>query len=341
MNRLPAEPVIAVVGATGAVGRVMLQILQERAFPHRHIWAVATQRSAGTHLPFGEDSLVVEAINEDVFDGVDLVLLDTPDEAAREWAPRAVEKGAIVVDNSAAWRMENDVPLIVPEINRHELDGHNGIIASPNCTTITAVLPAYALHRRFGLEKMIVSSYQSVSGAGQPGVEELREQAAKVAHDIDLLGVGDYRGPAPSQFAAPIAFNVVPLVGSPRDSGYTGEELKLADESKKIMGIPALEVTGTCVRIPSVVGHGVSVYCRFRDAVDVVEARSVLSAEPGIELSEVPTPLAAAGKDPCFVGRLRRDPDDDRALWFFSAADNLRKGAALNAVQIAELLLPQ
>lgn len=339
-KRLPSNPRVAVVGATGAVGRVILDILLERSFPASEVRAIATARSAGTKIPFGDSALTVLEISEEALEGADLVLLDTPDEAALQWAPIAVDKGAIVADNSAAWRMEESVPLVVPEINPHDIDWHSGILASANCTTIGVVVPLFALHREFGLVSALVSSYQAVSGAGRPGVEELREQALKVVDDLDSLGLGNYTGPDPKTFSEPVAFNVVPLVGSEREGGFTGEEWKLRFEARKIMGLPDLEISGTCVRVPSVAGHGSSVHATFESEVSAKAATDVLGKAPGVELTDVPTALLAAGRDPCFVGRVRQDPDDPRSIWFFTTSDNLRKGAALNTVQIAELLLP-
>ncbi|MGH2706418.1 MAG: aspartate-semialdehyde dehydrogenase [Actinomycetota bacterium] len=341
MKRLAARPRTAVVGATGVVGRTMLDLLEERRFPASEVVAVATARSAGRSLPFGDHSLTVRAIDPGVFDGIDLVLLDTPDDAAREWAPVAVEHGAVVVDNSAAWRMEASVPLVVPEVNPDDLEGHTGIIASPNCTTIGVVLPLAALHRRFGLEDVVIASYQAVSGAGRGGIEELAEQARKLSDQIESLGSAEGADAAPTgrMFPAPIAFNVIPQAGSLRDAGYTSEEWKLLHESRKILGLPELRVTATCVRVPTVAGHGAAVHARFSEPVDVEAALEALAGAPGVELAELPTALLSAGRDSSYVGRVRADLADERSLWFFCACDNLRKGAALNAVQIAEHLL--
>jgi len=332
---------VAVVGATGAVGKVMLEILEERQFPASEVIAVESKRSEGREIPFGRGLLTVRALDESVLKGVDLVLLDTPDEVVRQWAPRAVEAGAVVVDNSAAWRMEADVPLVIPEINPQAIEGHKGIIASPNCTTIGVAVALWPLHQAFSAEQVVVSSYQAVSGAGSAGVEELREQVQKLINEIDSLGSGTQGGtvPDPSVFVAPIAFNVVPMVGSTRQEGFTGEEVKMVQETRKITGLPQLKYFATCVRVPSVVGHGATVYVEFRSEVDVQQALQVLKEAPGVQIEEVPNPLAAAGTDPVYVGRVRRDPSNARALCFFSVMDNLRKGAALNTVQIAELLL--
>ena len=340
MRKLPSNPRVAVIGATGAVGRVMLDILAERGFAAAEMRAIATARSAGRQVPYGEESLTVETVEDRGLDDVDLVLLDTPDGAAAEIAPAARDAGAIVVDNSGAWRMDPGVPLVVPEINARDLEKHEGIISSPNCTTITMALPLAALDLAFGLRSVIASSYQSASGAGQPGVEELREQAGKLATEIDALQSGRVPAvfPEPSVFAAPIAFNVIPQVGSIRNQGFTGEEWKMLYETRKILGIPDLPVTATCVRVPSVAGHGVSVNASFNSEIEIDDAVAALSAFPGLEVVDLPTPQMSAGSDSCFVGRIRRDPHDPRSVAFFSTCDNLRKGAALNSVQIAESL---
>ena len=343
---LPARPRVAVVGATGVVGRVMLDILEQRAFPAAEVLAIASARSAGRQLPFAGQSLTVQALGDGVFEGVDLVLLDTPDDVARQWGPVAAAAGAIVVDNSAAWRMDDDVPLVCPEVNAAALAGTTkGIVASPNCTTLGVVLPLGALHARFGLEKVVVSSYQSVSGAGIGGIAELREQVEKLAGEPGAIeGLGSGSGldllPAPQAFPATIAFNVIPQAGSLKEHGYTSEENKLDAETRKILGLPGLAVTATCVRVPTVVGHGAAVWARFAGAIDLGAATEALRSAPGVALADLPTPLLSAGKDPSYVGRIRADLADPRALCFFCACDNLRKGAALNAVQIAEALLP-
>lgn len=344
--QLPARPRVAVVGATGVVGRVMLDILCERAFPAAEVIAIASPRSAGHQVAYGDGMLTVRALEDGVFDGVDLVLLDTPDDIARQAAPVAAAAGALVVDNSAAWRRDDEVPLVCPEVNADALAGAGKrIIASPNCTTLGVVLPLGALHRRFGLEKVVVSSYQAVSGAGKDGISELREQVEKIASNPgaleDLAAGRAVDLPAPSAFPATIAFNVVPRAGSLREDGYTSEEFKLAYETRKIMGLPDLAVTATCVRVPTLVGHGASVWARFATEVDLDAARSCLAGADGVELDDLPTALLSAGRDPSYVGRIRVDLDDPRALSFFCTCDNLRKGAALNAVQIAEALLPR
>lgn len=342
MRMLPARPRVAVLGATGAVGRVMVRLLAERGFPAESVRAIATARSRGQTMSIGNESLVVDTLEDAGFEDLDLVIVDTPDEVSAELAPKAVEAGAIVVDNSSTFRYSEDVPLVVPEVNPADLENHRGLIASPNCTTIAFVVPLGALHRAFGLERALISSYQSVSGAGRGGVEELREFSAKLVDQMDALEAGEIEGlvPDPELFPAPVAFNVFPSIGSIGEEGFTNEEWKMVSETRKIMGLPDLAISGTCVRVPSVVGHGVSVHARFGREVTAEEATAALRWAPGIDVVDLPSSILAAGKDPCFVGRIRRDPNDRRALWFFSACDNLRKGAALNAVQIAELLLP-
>jgi aspartate-semialdehyde dehydrogenase len=317
----------------------MLEILDERSFPASHVRALATSRSAGREVPFAGETLVIEETSAESLTGLDLVLLDTPDDPARELAPIARDAGAIVVDNSAAWRMEKDVPLVVPEVNPTAAMDHKGIIANPNCTTIGVVMALFPLQRDFGIDEVVVSSYQAASGAGRAGVEELDEQVTKVAHDLDALAKGLYRGPDPEVFVDPIAFNAIPQVGSIGEEGFTSEEWKLVHEVRKILGVPSLKVAATCVRIPSVVGHGASVRVVLRQEVNLEEVNGVFAEASGLEITEHPTPLRAAGIDNVLIGRIRKDPFDPNAVWFFCSADNLRKGAALNAIQVAELLL--
>lgn len=320
----------------------MLDILEQRQFPASEVVAIASARSAGKQVRFGDQSLTVRVLEPGAFDGIDLVLLDTPDDVAAEWAPHAVEAGSIVVDNSAAWRADPEVPLVVPEANPEAVDKHKGIIASPNCATIGVVVPAAALHKTYNLQRMIVSTYQATSGAGKGGVEELEEQTQKLVGEMPALAIGEIEGraPQPDVFAESIAFNILPAIGSVKQDGSTSEELKMLSESRKIMGLDSLEVVTTCVRVPSVVGHGASVHTTFADEVDLAEAQGILKHAPGVKLVELPHAHMSAGSDPCFVGRVRKDPFDGRSLSFFTVSDNLRKGAALNAVQIAEILLP-
>lgn len=325
-----------------------MSILQERHFTVDEFVPVASPRSAGRMLTFDGRESEVQVLTEDVFEGADLALFDVDDVLSKEWAPVAAEAGAIVVDNSAAWRMDPDVPLVVPEINRSDAARRpRGIIASPNCTTLAMIVPLSPLHQAAGLQRLIVSSYQSTSGSGRAGVDDLWNQTEVIAKEPDLTTAGLARKVlAPgNSFPHPIAMNVIPRCGSQRQDGYTSEELKLCDETRKIMHLPHLRVTATCVRVPVVTGHGVSVHAEFARPITPNEARSILSGAPGVEVvddlaaEEYPTPLEAAGKDACYVGRIRQDRFDQSALEMFCVADNLRKGAALNTVQIAELLV--
>jgi len=339
---------LAVVGATGAVGTEIMRILEERDLGITELVPIATARSAGRVLRHRGHDVRVVAISAESFDGVDVALFDTPDEASVEWAPIAAARGAVVVDNSAAWRMDPDVPLVVPEINPEAaLRRPKGIIASPNCTMLTLVVPLGALHREAGVRRVIMSSYQAASGAGTGGVDELVEQIEAAARQPDVVGAGLGREVVSRGrvFAHPLALNVIPQIGSVRPNGYTGEEVKVGEETRKVLGLPDLRITATCVRVPTVIGHAISVHAEFDRAISADEARAIWRGAPGVELLDdtaagvYPTPLEAAGRDPCFVGRLRQDPDDDHALEWFSVADNLRKGAALNTVQIAELFV--
>ena len=338
---------VAVVGATGAVGTEILGILEGRDLPIEEMRPVASQRSAGRRLTFRGSTVEVGAIAPEVFEGIDIALFDVPDNVSEEWAPVAAESGSVVIDNSAAWRMHPEVPLVVPEINPQDVDERPiGIIASPNCTMLTLVVPLGVLNQRARLTRVISSSYQAASGAGKPGVDELWDQMERAVKERDLVTMGLAREVLEpgTTFPHPLAMNVIPQVGSVRDDGYTGEESKVAAETRKVLGMGDLPVTATCVRVPTVVGHGVSVHAEFEEPISVSEARALLQGAPGIELLDdpakglYPTPLEAAGRDPCFVGRIRQDPNDERALEWFAVADNLRKGAALNTVQIAQLV---
>jgi aspartate-semialdehyde dehydrogenase len=335
------------VGATGAVGGEILRILSEREPFVDELVPVASARSAGRKLPYRGGEIEVRALAPDVFEGADVALFDVPDDVAAEWAPVAVERGAVVVDNSAAWRMDPDVPLVVPEINPHAVtDRPKGIIASPNCTTLAMVVPIAALHTEARLRRLVLASYQAASGSGRPGTDELWEQTLNAAKEPDAIqdGLGRTVLERGETFTHPLAMNVIPQCGSLKDDGYTSEELKLCHETRKIMGLPGLPVTATCVRVPVVVGHGVAVHAEFESPISPERARELLEAAPGVEVLDdprngvYPTPLQAAGMDPCYVGRIRQDLFDERALEMFCVADNLRKGAALNTVQVAELL---
>ncbi len=338
---------VAVLGATGAVGREMTRILEEREFPLDDLVLFATARSAGTRIPFRGDEVVVRAAADRWFEGVDLALVSAGATASRELLPPAAAAGTVCVDNSSAFRMDPAVPLVIPEINAAALAGHGGIVANPNCTAITALMPTGPLHRAFDLRSMVTSSYQSVSGSGMKGIRELAEQIEKIHGQEEDLGHPDPAAlPAGEVFARTIAFNVVPLCErpDPDGSGFTTEELKMGGEARKILEAPDLKVSATAVRVPVAVGHGVSVYAEFERDVSAEAARAELRGAPGIAVvddlaaGEFPTPLDAAGRDDVLVGRIRQADGDPRALLYFAAGDNLRKGAALNAVQIAEHL---
>lgn len=338
---------VAVVGATGQVGTVMREILAERSFPIRELRLFATARSAGTAVMFGGETVTVEDVATADSSGIDIALFSAGATGSRAHAPRFAEAGAVVIDNSSAWRMDPDVPLIVSEVNPHAIaEARKGIIANPNCTTMAAMPVLKVLDSEAGLERLIVSTYQAVSGSGLAGARELLEQVEGVMAQGDTLRlINDPSAidfPQPEKYVAPIAFDVIPFAGSLVDDGdnETDEEKKLRNESRKILELPDLRVAGTCVRVPVFTGHSLSINAEFARNITPERAREVLAAAPGVALEEVPTPLQAAGKDPSFVGRIRADQSapDGRGLVLFISNDNLRKGAALNAVQIAELV---
>jgi aspartate-semialdehyde dehydrogenase len=336
---------LGVVGATGQVGGVMRRMLAERDFPVGSIRYFASSRSAGSTLPWRETSVTVEETATADPSGLDIVLFSAGATTSREQAPRFAEAGAVVIDNSSAWRMDPDVPLVVSEVNPAAItDAHKRIIANPNCTTMAAMPVLAPLHAEADLRRLVVSTYQAVSGSGLAGVDELDKQVRQVAdRSTELVHDGEsVPFPPPSKYVAPIAFNVVPMAGSIVDDGEleTDEEKKLRNESRKILEIPDLLVSGTCVRVPVFTGHSLSINAEFARPLSVERATEILSTAPGVEVCDVPTPLHAAGRDPSYVGRLRQDPGvpDGRGLALFVSNDNLRKGAALNAVQIAELL---
>jgi aspartate-semialdehyde dehydrogenase len=341
-------PTLAVVGATGAVGTVMLDILSTR----RNVWGeirlIASARSAGRLLTVRGEQVPVVALSEEAFDGVDVAMFDVPDEVSAQWGPIAAARGAVVVDNSGAFRMDADVPLVVPEVNPAAARTRpRGIIANPNCTTLSMIVAMGALHAEYGLTKLVVASYQAASGAGQSGIDTLREQLAKVAQSPALgtqpgdlrRAVGDL-GP----FPAPLALNVVPWAGSLKEDGWSSEELKVRNESRKILGMPDLKVSATCVRVPVITTHSLVVHASFEREVTVQQAHAVLRDAPGIVLcddparGEFPTPNDVVGTDPTWVGRIRQSLDEPNELELFVCGDNLRKGAALNTAQIAELV---
>ncbi|CAB4628303.1 MAG: aspartate-semialdehyde dehydrogenase [Actinobacteria bacterium] len=337
---------IGVVGATGQVGSVMRSLLAERKFPIDDIRFFASARSAGSTLPWAGGEITVEDASTADPTGLDIALFSSGATSSRELAPRFAAAGVTVIDNSSAWRMDPLVPLVVSEVNPQEI--HNapkGIIANPNCTTMAAMPVLKVLHDEAGLNRLIISTYQAVSGGGLAGVDELDKQAREVvamARDLTYDGEA-VRYPVPTKFSAPIAFNVLPFAGkyTGDDSFETDEEQKLRNESRKILAIPNLRVSGTCVRVPVYTGHSLSINAEFDRPISVQRATELLSSAPGVVFMDVPTPLVAAGKDPSFVGRIRQDLslEDGRGLVFFVSNDNLRKGAALNAVQIAELFL--
>lgn len=340
-------PTLAVVGATGAVGTVMLDLLSTRQNVWGEIRLIASPRSAGKRLTVRGEQVEVVALSEQAFDGVDVAMFDVPDEVSAEWGLIAAAKGVVVVDNSGAFRMDPDVPLVVPEVNPGQVRKRpKGIISNPNCTTLSMVVPIGALHAEFGLTSLTVASYQAASGAGQAGIDTLRDQLVKVAGSSLGTQPGDLRravgdlGP----FPAPLALNVVPWAGSYRDGGWSSEELKVRNESRKILGLPKLKVSATCVRVPVITTHSMAVHASFEREITVEQAHETLRDAPGIVLcddpanGEFPTPNDVVGTDPTWVGRIRASLDDPRELGLFVCGDNLRKGAALNTAQIAELV---
>lgn len=346
--RPAARPQLAVVGATGTVGGVLLGILSEHADIWGEIRLIASSRSAGRKLTVRGTEVEVVALSEEAFDGIDVAMFDVPDEVAAQWAPVAVSKGAVVVDNSGAFRMDPDVPLVVPEVNAHAARVRpRGIIANPNCTTLSMIVALGALHAEYGLSELIVSSYQAVSGVGRAGIDTLRGQLSAVSGTELGTAPGDVRraaGDTLGPFPAPIALNVVPWAGSLQEDGWSSEELKIRNESRKILGLPDLPVTATCVRVPVITTHSLSVHARFENEVTVGGAHEILAAAPGVVLcddpasDEYPTPSDVVGTDPTWVGRVRRSLDDPRVLELFVCGDNLRKGAALNTAQVGELV---
>lgn len=345
------RPVLAIVGATGAVGTVMRSIVSERAAPWGDVRLVASARSAGRMLPVCGRDVAVEALAPDVFDGVDLAMFDVPDEVSRQWAPVAASRGVVVIDKSGAFRMDDDVPLVVPEVNPEAASQRpRGIISVPNCTTLSMIVALGALHRAFGLRSLFAASYQAASGAGQAGIDALYDQLAKVGGNRALgQRPGDVRDLVGSDgpFGGPLAMNVVPWAGSLRADGWNSEELKIRNETRKILGLPGLPVSATCVRVPVIVGHSLALHATFGQEVTRAEAQRILAAAPGVVVADdpdagvYPTPLDVAGTDPTLVGRVRQSMDDPRTIELFVVGDNLRKGAALNAAQIAEMLAPQ
>jgi aspartate-semialdehyde dehydrogenase len=345
------RPVLAIVGATGAVGTVMRDIVSTRDDLWGEVRLLASARSAGRKLSVRGEEVVVQELTAEAFDGVDLAMFDVPDEVSAAWAPVAAARGVVVIDKSGAFRMDPAVPLVVPEVNPDAAARRpKGIISVPNCTTLSAIVVIAALHREFGLRELVAASYQAASGSGKAGTDALYDQLSQVGGNRALgQRAGDVRraigdlGP----FPAPLALNVVPWAGSLRDEGWSSEELKIRNETRKILGMPELRVSATCVRVPVITGHSLALHAVFDKEVSRADARRVLRDAPGVVLSddpargEYPTPADVVGTDPTWVGRVRQSQDDPHALELFVCGDNLRKGAALNAAQIAELLVPE
>ncbi len=324
---------VAVVGATGAVGIEMLETLEKRNFPIGKLTPLASARSAGKTLPFRGEKIAVQELTKDSFDGVDIALFSAGGRISKEFAPAAVEAGAVVVDNSSAFRMDDSVPLVVPEINAADVARHKGIIANPNCSTIVTVMALYPLHQAFGVKRIFASTYQAVSGSGAMGIAELKRQVGEINEGREVS-----REVYPHQ----IAFNVLPHVDVFLDNGYTNEEMKMVHESRKIMGLPDFQASVTCVRVPVYRAHSIAVSAEFEKPVSVERAREAINAAPGIDLNDdvtsndYPLPLESAGQDNCQIGRIRRDCAMENGLSFWVVGDQLLKGAALNTVQIAE-----
>ncbi len=331
---------LAVVGATGAVGRTILEILAQRDFPVGGVRLLASARSAGDKLETAWGEIEVEDLETADPAGIELALFSAGATRSRDHAPAFAAAGAVVIDNSSAFRMDPAVPLVVAEVNDRAIAGHSGIVANPNCTTMTLMMAAAPLHRAAGLVSMVVSTYQSVSGSGRTGIEELTRQVELLGGDRDTLVDGGWIDPGGDLYARPIGYNVLPLAGTIDETGYTEEEWKLVNESRKILEIEDLEVEPTCVRVPVMVGHSVSATMRFAEPIGAEEAKRLLDAAPGVSLWEdrVPTPLDSVGSDDVLVGRVRPTMVKG-GISLFATGDNLRKGAALNAVQIAEKVL--
>ena len=324
---------IAIAGATGAVGLEMLKTLEKRNFPMGSLTPLASARSAGKTLPFRGQEMLVQELTGDSFVGVDIALFSAGSAISKKFAPLAVDAGAVVVDNSSAFRMDDSVPLVVPEINTTDVATHKGIIANPNCSTIVTVMALYPLHQAFGVKRMFASTYQAVSGSGAMGIEELKRQVSEI---------NDGREVTREVYPHQIAFNVLPHVDVFLENGYTKEEMKMVHESRKIMGLPGFQASVTCVRVPVYRAHSISVSAEFEKPVSVEHAREAIAAAPGIDLNDdiasngYPLPLELAGQDNCQVGRIRKDCAMENGLSFWVAGDQLLKGAALNTVQIAE-----
>ena len=330
------NPHVAIVGASGAVGVEMIRTLERRSFPVRSLRLLASKRSAGKSLNFRGETLTIEELTPSSFEGVDIALFSAGGGISKEWGPEAVKAGAVVVDNSSAFRLDASVPLVVPEINAQDALSHQGIIANPNCTTAITLMALYPLHQAFGVERVFASTYQAVSGTGAQAIVELENQVRQLSQGEDV---------SPEVYPHQIAFNVLPHVDSFLAEGYTREEMKLENEGRKIMHHPSFRASVTCVRVPVYRAHSIAISAEFQQPVDLQRAQDILSRAPGLDVvddpqqNQYPLPLLASGKDHCQVGRLRMDCALDNGLCFWVAGDQLLKGAALNAVQIAELLV--
>ncbi|HUC59542.1 MAG TPA: aspartate-semialdehyde dehydrogenase [Streptosporangiaceae bacterium] len=343
------RPVLAIVGATGAVGTVMRDVISARPDIWGEIRLIASARSAGRQLQVRSELVPVIELSPEAFDGVDLAMFDVPDEVSAQWAPIAAARGVVVIDKSGAFRLDPQVPLVVPEVNQEAAASRpKGIISVPNCTTLSMIVVLGVLHQAYRLRELVAASYQAASGAGQAGTDSLYDQLAMVAGNRTLgQRPGDVRTavPDPGPFPAPLALNVVPWAGSLKADGWSSEELKLRNETRKILGTDDIKITATCVRVPVITGHSLALHAVFDAEVSRDEAVKLLEDAPGItvvdrpEAGEFPTPVDVAGTDPTLVGRIRQNQDDPKALELFVCGDNLRKGAALNAAQIAELLV--
>ncbi len=335
---------IAIVGATGAVGSTMLEIVSSRDLAVSELRLMASSRSAGRKVATKWGEVTVEDLATADPAGIDVALFSAGGSRSREFAPRFAAAGAVVVDNSSAFRMDDAVPLVVAGVNDHAITAHQGIIANPNCTTMTVMMAAGPLHREAGLERMAATSYQSVSGSGQTGMDVLAHELEVLGKDRDLLVRGGWSEPGSELYSRPIGFNVLPHAGAFTEQGYTDEEWKLVNETRKILEAPHILVEPTCVRVPVMVGHGLAATMFFTRPVDVAEATAILAAAPGVQLwsdDKVPTPLDSAGIDDVLIGRLRPTLGQPGGISLWTVGDNLRKGAALNAVQIAELAVAE
>jgi aspartate-semialdehyde dehydrogenase len=340
-----SKPSLAIVGATGAVGSVMIELINEREDIWGEIHLLASARSAGKKLTVRGKELTVKEISPENFENIDVAVFDVPDEVSAQWGPVAASKGVVVVDNSAAFRMDNQVPLVVPEVNSQEIANRpKGIIANPNCTTLSMIVALGALNRKYKVKELVVASYQAASGAGVSGIETLQKQIVEVAgKDLGSRAKDVHENISElGPFPAPLALNVVPWAGSLKDDDFTSEELKVQNESRKILGLPNLRVTATCVRVPVVTTHSLAVHAVFEEVINPTDARKLLENSPGVSVMDdpknkiFPTPAAVVGTDATWVGRIRQNPENPHSLEFFVCGDNLRKGAALNTLQIAE-----